>query len=74
MGVSALRRLFISRNDVCNTAYALWRIHEQNSIFKYTTMDPKGNKVFVCLFVLRFYGPVMSSAVSLPNHTFTGQA
>ena len=32
-----------------------------------------------CLFVLRFYGPVnpmgvMSSAVSLPNHTFTGQA
>ena len=32
----------------------------------------------LCLFVLRFYGPVnpmsMSSAVSLPNHTFTGQA
>ena len=33
----------------------------------------------VNLFVLRFYGPVnpngvMSSAVSLPNHTFTGQA
>ena len=27
-----------------------------------------------CLFMLRFYGPVMSSAVSLPNHTFTGQA
>ena len=29
------------------------------------------------LFVLRFYGPVngvMSSTVSLPNHTFTGQA
>ena len=31
------------------------------------------------LFVLRFYGPVnptgvMLSAVSLPNHTFTGQA
>ena len=25
------------------------------------------------LFVLRFYGPVVSSAVSLPNHTFTGQ-
>ena len=36
-------------------------------------------KVKVCLFVLRFYGPVnpmgvMSSPVSLPNHTFTGQA
>ena len=34
--------------------------------------------VFVCLFVL-FDGPVntmgiMSSAVSVPNHTFTGQA
>ena len=32
----------------------------------------------VCLFVLRFYGPVnngvMTSAVSLPNHTFTGQS
>ena len=32
----------------------------------------------VCLFVFRFYGPVnpmgSSSAVSLPNHTFTGQA
>ena len=30
-----------------------------------------------CLFVLRFYGPVNTmgaSAVSLPNHTFTGQA
>ena len=31
------------------------------------------------LFVLRFYSPVntngvMSSTVSLPNHTFTGQA
>ena len=34
---------------------------------------------FVCLFVLRFYGPVnpvgvISKAVSLPNHTLTGQA
>ena len=26
------------------------------------------------MFVLRFYGPVMLSAVSLSNHTFTGQA
>ena len=37
MGVSVLLRLFISSNEVCNTAYALKRIHEQNSIFKYTT-------------------------------------
>ena len=27
-----------------------------------------------CLFVLRQPNGVMSSAVSLPNHTFTGQA
>ena len=40
MGVSVLLRLFISSNDVCNTAYALYRIHEQNSIFKCTTMGP----------------------------------
>ena len=31
--------------------------------------------LFVCLFVLRLYGPngVISSAISLPNHTFTWQ-
>ena len=40
MGVSFFLRLFISSNEVCNTAYALQRIHEQNSIFKYTTMGP----------------------------------
>ena len=40
LGVSVLLRLFISSNEVCNTAYALKRIHEQNSILKYTTMGP----------------------------------
>ena len=34
--------------------------------------------IIVILFVLKFYGRqpigVMSSAVSLPNHTFSGQA
>ena len=40
MGVSVLLRLFISSNEVCNTAYALYRIHEQISIFKYNTMGP----------------------------------
>ena len=40
IGVSVLLRLFISSNEVRNTAYALKRIHEQNSIFKYTTMGP----------------------------------
>ena len=38
MGVSVLLRVFISSNEVCNTAYAPKRIHEQNSVFKYTTM------------------------------------
>ena len=36
MGVSVLLRQFISSNEACNTAYALWRIHEQNCIFKDT--------------------------------------
>ena len=30
--------LLTIRNEVCNTAYALLRIHEQNSLFKYTKM------------------------------------
>ena len=36
----------------------------------------RGFKSFVCVEVLRPSQPsgVMSSAVSLPNHTFTGQA
>ena len=40
MGVSVLLKLFISSNEVCHSAYALWRIHEQNSISKDTTMGP----------------------------------
>ena len=38
MGVSVLLRLFISSNEICNTAYALYRIYEQNSTFKDTTV------------------------------------
>ena len=36
----------------------------------------QGSYLFVCVEVLRPSQPngVMSSAVSLPNHTFTGQA
>ena len=46
--------------------------------FRTTCITIALNKV-LCVFVLRLYGPVnptgvMSSAVSLPNHTFTGQA
>ena len=44
MGVSVLLRLFISSYKVCKTAYALERIHEQNSIFKDSTMIPKEMK------------------------------
>ena len=40
MRVLVLLRLFISSHEVCNTAYTLQRIHEQNSIFKDTTMSP----------------------------------
>ena len=39
MGVSVLLRLF-RRSNVCNTANARKRIHEHNSIFKYTTIGP----------------------------------
>ena len=39
-------------------------------------VQPQGSGLFVCVEVLRPSQPngVMSSAVSLPNHTFTGQA
>ena len=44
MDVSVLLRVFISSNEVCSTAYALYHTHEQCSIFKYTTMDPTTQK------------------------------
>ena len=40
MGVSVLLRHFTSSNEVCNTAYTLEHIQEQNSIFKYATIGP----------------------------------
>ena len=50
----------------------LWRNKKKVS----GAMDPALNKRSVCVEVLRPSQPngVMSSAVSLPNHTFTGQA
>ena len=48
MGVSVLLRLFISSNEIGNNVYALCSIHEQNSIFKDTTMGttiPKEMKI-----------------------------
>ena len=40
------------------------------------SLTPRKQQMFVCVEVLRPSQPngVMSSAVSLPNHTFTGQA
>ena len=45
------------------------RIHHKRDVLL-------GNYLFVCVEVLQPSKPkgVMSSAVSLPNHTFTGQA
>ena len=40
MGVPVLFRLLIYSNEVCNTVNALQIIHEQNSIFKDTTLGP----------------------------------
>ena len=45
-------------------------------IIKYRSLTSYTSEVIVCVEVLRPSQPngVMSSAVSLPNHTFTGQA
>ena len=52
----------------------LQSILEGSNIFE--TMEIGSRHGFVCVDVLRPSQPngVMSSAVSLPNHTFTGQA
>ena len=43
---------------------------------EYTVYELRKSNMFVCVEVLRPSQPngVMSSTVSLPNHTFTGQA
>ena len=64
MGVSVLLRLFISSNEVCNTAYALQHIHEQNSI-----CHPSTRRFVLCLtlyhFVLVFFSPFSIAITSL---------
>ena len=40
MGDPVLSKSPTSSNETGNSAFALYRIHEQNSIFKYTTMCP----------------------------------
>ena len=48
----------------------------QESTFYMTTPSLISVRLFVCVEVLRpsQHNGVMSNAVSLPNHTFTGQA
>ena len=57
--------------------YFLWRNHKNINMFslKIDLSRPEVRS-FVCVEVLRPSQPngVMSSAASLPNHTFTGQA
>ena len=56
-----------------------FKVREKNNVNVTDELDYFRNllrNVFVCVEVLRPSQPngVMSSAVSLPNHTFTGQA
>ena len=71
MGVSFLLRLFISSNEVWNTAYALLRIHEQNFVFKYTTMGPMISKE---MKYNRHYGDVRGDILSPLHGTITPAA
>ena len=68
MGASVLLRLFISSNEVCNTAYALQHIHEQNSIFKDSTMGPMIPKEMKYNL---HYGKVQGDILPLPHSTNT---
>ena len=68
MGVSVLLRLFISSNEVCNTAYALYRIHEQNSIFKCIIMGPMIPKQMKYNL---HYGTIPAVYLDLKNAEFT---
>ena len=63
------------QNDVtCSASF----LQDKWLVFKDANQSFKDSKTyeFVCVQVLRPSQPngVMSSAVSLPNHTFTGQA
>ena len=55
--------------------YYLLKLSSRNETMGVSRAD-NSVKLFVCVEVLRPSQPngVMSSAVSLPNHTFTGQA
>ena len=54
---------------------AMW-ISDLNDFSYFSSTSHPDASLFVCVEVLRPSQPngVMSSAVSLPNHTFTGQA
>ena len=65
----------MSTHDICNHG-GLRNIFMEIILFKAGTINRIIDCLFVCVEVLRPSQPngVMSSAVSLPNHTFTGQA
>ena len=61
-----------------SNAYRSFTVADSNSFFS-LKIQPIGQekKLFVCLcwgFTAQSTNGVISSAVSLPNHTFTGQA
>ena len=73
------RRYYSVDNVVKHPNGRLWkqRIHYRQKMGVSVLLRPfTSNNDFVCIDVLRPSQPsrVMSSAVSLPNHTFTGQA
>ena len=81
-------RVFKLPNFEARGKHALWILVEHKSSYRTQEADVAGllprqgslltsvTKGFVCVEVLRPSQPhtVMSSTVSLPNHTFTGQA
>ena len=73
MGVLVLMRPFISRNEVFYTAYALLPKHEQNFIFKDTTMGPMIPKEIKILNIywLRFLTDDQEVAGSTPPSAAT---
>ena len=75
--LSMLKYFFQNTKSFINIYITLHSLHKAHYNMLLNIQSIQGPKNV--LFVLRFYGPVnpmgvMSSAVSLPNHTFTGQA
>ena len=74
-GYFLARDHFLRMKSICEATFPRLLCDEMAVIFLLTCV-PKKQVDFVCVVVLQPSQPngVMSSAVSLPNHTFTGQA